>query len=250
MINRLLQIPRTFLKKGLERADFVRGGINRNDIFGALYRAWGYVFTNHLYGDYIEFGVYTGDSLCESFNAYKPHKKWLTHELKNKEIWRRELAQKYVTWEPNFHGFDTFDGMPPNDEDKRFFVQGSYKSAIDNVIKRCKGIGLEKPILHLYKGLFHETKNIFQGNIQNRKAAIVHIDCDLYESAKEALRIISPYLQQGTILLFDDFNCFSSINSKGERRALKEFLQTRHHYFEPFFSYKFVGQSFICHLMI
>ena len=40
---------------------------------------------------------------------------------------------------------------------------------------------------------------------------------------KDSLQIIEPYLQIGTVLLFDDYNTFHADNSKGKRRALAEF---------------------------
>jgi hypothetical protein len=44
-------------------------------------------------------------------------------------------------------------------------------------------------------------------------------------SACDALEIVKPKLQQGTILMMDDWNCFRADNNQGERRALREFLQ-------------------------
>ena len=79
-------------------------------------------------------------------------------------------------------------------------------------------------------------------------AAIVHIDCDLYASARDALELVSPKLQQGTVLLFDDYNCFSADPNQGERRALREFLASHPDIeVESWFSYLFAGQAFLVH---
>jgi hypothetical protein len=49
------------IKSFFERRGFVLGGeLNKNDRAGALHRAWGHIFTNHIQGDYVEFGVYQG----------------------------------------------------------------------------------------------------------------------------------------------------------------------------------------------
>ena len=37
------------------------------------------------------------------------------------------------------------------------------------------------------------------------KAAVVYIDCDLYESTRPVLRFMSHFLQNGTIVCFDDY---------------------------------------------
>ena len=57
---------KSFLKKILDRMRIVSGTINLNDRRGALHKAWGHIFSNHLLGDYVEFGVYYGDSLNKS----------------------------------------------------------------------------------------------------------------------------------------------------------------------------------------
>ena len=42
------------------------GASNRNDRIGALYRAWGHVFSSQISGNYIEYGVYKGTTFIES----------------------------------------------------------------------------------------------------------------------------------------------------------------------------------------
>jgi hypothetical protein len=44
-------------------------------------------------------------------------------------------------------------------------------------------------------------------------------------SACDALEIVKPKLQQGTILMMDDWNCFRADNNQGERRALRGFFK-------------------------
>ena len=80
-------------------------------------------------------------------------------------------------------------------------------------------------------------------------AAIVNIDSDLYQSACSALAIAGPKLQQGTVLLMDDWNGFRAAADQGERRALREFLE-RHPQItvEPWFSYTHMGQAFMVHV--
>ena len=63
--------------KLFERLGVVTGVINKNDRASALHRAWGHVFTNHLPGDYVEFGVYHGDSFIESYKQRCQFRNWL-----------------------------------------------------------------------------------------------------------------------------------------------------------------------------
>lgn len=61
----------------LNRADIVRGEIHRSDVYGILYKSWGHVFTSHIRGDYLEFGVYKGFSLMDSYINFRNCREWL-----------------------------------------------------------------------------------------------------------------------------------------------------------------------------
>jgi len=123
------------------------------------------------------------------------------------------------------------------------FAQGTYLASYADVKNKC-----EKAIMRfkLYQGVFSDISDETINGLQ--PAAIVNIDADLYGSARDALEKVGPKLQQGTILLMDDYNCFSSSRTKGERRALLEFCKKHPQFeFEPWFVYQHVGQAFICH---
>jgi hypothetical protein len=105
---------------------------NRNDHAGALHKSWGHVFTNKMKGAYYEFGVYQGNSFCESYRIHQKYTKWVDTQRISNENWRRDL--KYPT-NHHFYGFDTFDGMPSNSENNPNFSEGTYISNLDEVIK-------------------------------------------------------------------------------------------------------------------
>src|SRR5690606_22903461 len=78
-----------------------------------------------------------------------------------------------------------------------------------------------EPVLRV--GPFHDTlRGAFPA--QHPRAAIVHFDCDLYESTREALEGVAPSLQDGAMLLFDDWFHYKADPSKGQARAFDEFL--------------------------
>ena len=60
----------------------------------------------------------------------------------------------------------------------------------------------------------------------NCKAAIVHLDCDLYISTKQVLDGLDRHgvMQDGTVLMFDDWNCHRANPAFGQRGALALFL--------------------------
>lgn len=51
------------------------------------------------------------------------------------------------------------------------------------------------------------------------------MDCDLYLSTVPVLEFVKDLLQKGTVIIFDDWNCFWADPDKGERRAWREFCE-------------------------
>jgi len=231
------------LNKIISRYKFVRGDINLNNRTGMLHRSWGHIFSNHIMGDYVEFGVYKGASLAESVYQYRQFYNWLILQKKSDEQWRQEVSKKSELNEKVFfHGLDTFDGMPENNEQNFIFKKDTFKSNYNEVKKRFKNF--DEKIL-LYKGLFSDNKEAFVRNMDNRKISIANIDCDLYQSTMDAFNMIENFLQIGSIVLLDDYNSFNADNNKGQRKALIEYKSQTSFIFEPFFSYMFTGQAFL-----
>lgn len=235
---------RETIKLLLDKSGVIRGPLHRNDRAGALHRAWGHVFTNHLEGDYVEFGVYLGASIIESYRQYQLFRAWLADQMQSEEVWRRKMASSYYKTKVHFRGLDTFSGMPDNDESNETFSAKTFMSSVAVVKEKCKSAGMDSDAFTLYPGLFLETKHALANDLH--KIAIVNIDSDLYESAKDALLISEPYFQVGSVLLFDDYNAFNADNRKGERRAFAEFREKSKFKFEPWFDYMYSGQAFLC----
>ena len=72
------------------------------------------------------------------------------------------------------------------------------------------------------------------------------IDCDLKESTELALEFIKPSLQEGTILIFDDFLDYKGSMEKGECGAFEEFKKLYPYIlFRRAFDYGYRGRAFI-----
>lgn len=191
-------------------------------------------------GDIFEFGVYTGRSLA-LLSYY--------HELNRQSIHSIPFERKII-------GFDSFEGLPSSDnhprwKEKLFSINHSYHPLIEKGVKVNKQliINLFKecnlPDPHLEVGKFQDTlKNTI--NKKYKKAALIHIDCDLYESTKTVLFGISSILQEGTILLFDDWFNFKGDKNKGEQKAFYEFFNNQiDRSFIEYQTYATFGKSFI-----
>jgi O-methyltransferase len=98
------------------------------------------------------------------------------------------------------YGFDTFAGMPQTgvvlkDSHAEVWKAGGYVSDIVKVKKRV-------PAAQLVKGKFGELETLSHYGIDLVRFA--RLDCDLYESYRDALALLTPHLQLGTLLLFDE----------------------------------------------
>jgi hypothetical protein len=102
----------------------------------------------------------------------------------------------------------------------------------------------ERIVVH--KGFFAKT---LAENL-HVKAAILHLDCDLYQSTAEALWGLHDMdaLQDGVVVLFDDWNCNRANPNYGERRAWREYLGGQTVFTAtPWFTYGYNGAAFILH---
>lgn len=106
------------------------------------------------------------------------------------------------------HLYDSFEGIPEvwTDYVPRFLGDGAPKGML-SLEGQVPPFLTKDPRVILHKGWFEKT--IRPGHM----FAFVHVDCDLYSSAKTILERIS--LHPGLVLVFDEF-------PEGEQRALDE----------------------------
>lgn len=220
----------------------IGASLQRNDALGALHRAWGYVHATQLNGDYYEFGVYRGNSLANAWLSYRYFRRRLERS-DNLPFQRNGTVQAFLGQTPCFYGFDSFAGMPDNDEGEDTLAQGTYCAAEEVAAAACRRVGLVAPDLRLVPGLFADNARA----VGPRQAAIVHLDCDLYLSSRDALRLIEPRLVQGSVLLCDDHDLFRADRKQGQRRALQEFSEASDVELEPWFAYGTASRAYLCH---
>ncbi|OAI53261.1 hypothetical protein AYO44_04325 [Planctomycetaceae bacterium SCGC AG-212-F19] len=139
-----------------------------------------------------------------------------------------------------FVAFDSFAGLPEIQEiDKQaIWEKGKLKTTEQDFIRRLVHHGMQRDRLVTVKGFYDESLTTdLQQRLLPTRAAVVYVDCDLYHSTIPILHFIRPFLQRGTIIVFDDWNCFHGDPDKGERRAFREFRELHGSLrFEPFVS--------------
>ena len=109
-------------------------------------------------------------------------------------------------------GFDSFEGLP--EDWLEGFPQGTFK--LDRLPEVPKNVVL-------VRGWYSETLRPFLDE-HPENASFLHVDCDLYSSAKCVFEALEPRIRPGTIIVFDEF--FNYVGwREGEFKAFTEFVQ-------------------------
>lgn len=156
-------------------------------VFTDRSRQWRYIYHDILKDvpiDYLEFGVFRGDSI-------------------------REWCSLSASPDSRFYGFDTFTGLPEH------WFKGLGKDAFST--------GGEIPMLqdrrvNFIKGLFQDTLPDFLKNYHRKNTIVLHVDADLYSSTLFVLFYMHQFLRKGDVLMFDDF-----LDPLGEFKAFNDY---------------------------
>ena len=90
------------------------------------------------------------------------------------------------------------------------------------------------------------SKIFFKDLPHNIKLSLIHFDCDLMSSTKNALNIIDPFISEGAVFLFDDYFCYGGDPKFGEARAsLSDWEINSKFKAVDWFTYSSHGKAFI-----
>ena len=135
-------------------------------------------------------------------------------------------------------GFDSFEGLPEIGklDEQAIWEKGKLAYAEEEFIRVATGHGIPRAKLRTVRGFYQDSLDVaLKASFLPAKAAVIYIDCDLYKSTVPVLEWIVDFLQKGTVIVFDDWNCFHGDPDLGERRAWGEFRERHPHLrFEPF----------------
>jgi hypothetical protein len=168
----------------------------------------GFIDDCRIEGCYLEFGSAGGGSLTDAFYAASRY---------------RRLSGML------FFVFDSFEGLPEpaglDADEFRRYNKGDYACNLDSFRQNVRKRGVDLDRLTCISGWYAETLNEgLKRELPIRKAAVVWIDCDLYESTVPVLEFITDYIQDGTVLIFDDWFSYKGRPDRGEAKAFREWL--------------------------
>jgi O-methyltransferase len=180
-------------------------------------------------GDYLEFGVFTGSSLCHAVRCV-----------------RALLPLNARLQQTRFFGFDSFSGFGelPDDEKHPFFQDANFTTSLERVQRRVGRVagGFD---YQLVPGFFEDSLKAGAAHYGIEKARVIFIDSDTYSSAREALTFCLPTIQQGTFLVLDDYYSYRGARQRGIAGAFTEFLEQSGIDVRQLFTYGMGGAVFV-----
>ena len=160
-------------------------------------------------------------------------------------------------WPADLYLYDSFAGLPaPTGGDatsyefrREAWVEGAMAPETDIVdrIRASVGEALGLDRLTIHPGFFEDS---LPPNPPREKIAVLHIDADLYSSARFVLQHLADIhlLMDGGVILMDDYNCNAANPNMGERKALTDFLADNPKWtVSPWFAYGWHGQAYFLH---
>ncbi len=197
------------IHKRLQKVEY--RSVNRR--FFAIEQTTEYLIGAEIPGDYLEFGVFQGTTFryaMESMSPYLPEMKYIA--------------------------FDSFEGLPAPrgiDAENGYtsnFQEEAFSCSEDEFYANLKKSDIDRNKVKTVKGWFDKTLTPETAQeIQLEKIAVAWIDCDLYESTVPVLNFITPFLQVGTVIIFDDWRCYRNHPDYGEQKACREWLEQNPH---------------------
>lgn len=178
------------------------------------------VIGGQVQGDIAEFGTMTGTSARYLAAAMSAFSHWDSSR--------------------HLHLFDSFEGFPEADND----IDRNSPHVASGIWGKgeCYGIGpsylskmcrkfIPESRIHIHAGWFNQTLPLLP---KSCKFALVHLDCDLYQSTLSVLDDLFTHdrLTDGAVLLFDDWYCNRGNPDMGQQRAWKETVAKHNPRFE------------------
>jgi len=154
------------------------------------------------------------------------------------------------------HLFDSFEGLPTSTQEADFnsplvknqlWGQGASRSGLTpQRLQIMMERFLPAEQIRIFPGWYKDTlSTIPEGTVY----AMIHIDCDLYESTVEVLDYLFSHgmITEGCIILFDDWNSNHASPRFGERKAWRDMTEKYSVEFSDSGPYSWDGHRFHIH---
>ena len=142
-------------------------------------------------------------------------------------VFRGATLTRMANWKAKFcgqnsqpvYGFDTFTGLPtdwrPGYGANKFSIPNGTKLSVPSNVVLVKGLFIDTLPAHL--------RLMDREHQCNTPVSFVHIDCDIYDGARDVLFLLGSRLRTGSIIVFDELFNYPGYE-KHEIKALYEFV--------------------------
>jgi len=204
---------------------------------GAMTRAVDFLKRSEIRGDYYEFGVSTGQTATFALNATK-----------------NLAAPAPAGGLERFFLFDSFVGLPPivdpgdQLQDYSAIWEGRFAVGQADVEAALAKAGHSLQKVTFIPGFYEESllRPDTRKAVDGSRAALLHIDCDLYTAARDALEFMTDRIADGAMLMFDDWFLYRGRPDRGVQKAFAEWAPRSGLIFNEYFRYHWAGICFIC----
>lgn len=197
--------------------------------YDAIKKAFYLTALEQLDGDYLEFGVFTGSSfIC----AIRSHRQ----------------MHGFGKCQTSFYGFDSFQGFGKHaKEDQHPFYLDSIFTINESKVRRWIHKKAKSDPYKIVKGYFDDTlKGKSCADLGIKKIRVMFIDCDMKQPSRLALEYARDGLQEGSIIIMDDFFSYRGSREKGVVGAFSSFLKANPHiHVRDLLTYGSVGKAYI-----
>lgn len=192
-----------------------------------------FICASGVEGDFLEFGTYRGASLIQAYWAQRTfveHHRWsggtarLSPQMLSRETFKEFV---HIITARRFIAFDSFEGLPDavRPEETPLGAE-DYACSLDEFMANLQENQVDIEKVQTVQGWFEKTlTQQTTKDLNLTAAALVHVDCDLYEPACQVLEYVTDLLVDGTVIIFDDWDLFKAHPNRGERRAFREWRE-------------------------
>lgn len=215
------------------------------DAYKKLLQGVAYIFSSAVEGDVAEFGTCSGNTASLLAHSLTFFEKTFQHSEKAHKIMPRQL-----------HLFDSFEGFPKAacQEDlsaphvsSGVWGEGTAKGLDAPSLRQLCRQFIENERIDIYEGWYKDTLSDIDAAT---KFALIHIDCDLYESTVDVLNYLfaNNHISDGCTLFFDNWNSNRASPKFGERKAWADAVETHGITYSDCGEYGYNSRKFIVHL--
>jgi hypothetical protein len=187
---------------------------------------------NGVSGDYFEFGCHSGRTFRMALTE----------------------ARRHSLDDMRFVAFDSFEGLPEAEQEHGVanWRPAALATSEETFLSLIQDHGIYVDRVSTVKGFYDQSLSPALSErlrAAGRPAALINVDCDLYESSVPVFDFIEPFLQEGTVLYIDDFfSGYKGSPKHGVSRAFDAFRERSRFRFTPHLQVGWFGKSFIAYL--